>query len=151
MREQLDLESGVSLVGVVVVLVILGALAALAVTALPSDPGTAGRLQGLVPDDDLVDGGAAPRPRSPADAPATAACTITAQTLGTAWAAKHAADGTNPATLGELVATGYLSAAPDHRGYEYTLEAVGGRATGKVLVNGMPYQQGCAAAPHPGR
>lgn len=138
-------ERGASLVSLLLVVVVLGALAALAVTALPNDPsGTASPLPGRTPSS----GGATPgAPRSPAAGAADAACTSTARTLAASVAAKQAVDGAFPATVEEMVAAGYLASAPSVRGREFSLEAVGGRPTGKVLVNGLPSEQGCAAAP----
>ena len=154
MDDQRDGEGGASLLGVVLVLVILGALGGLAVLAvnrLVADPSlTSARLNGLVPPDAVADGGAAARPRSPAFGPSITACTATVRSVEQAVAAKHATDGTYPATVAELVAGRWLSGPPVLGGHELTMEVAGGRPTGKVLVNGLPPEQGCAA-PQPSR
>lgn len=153
--ELMKRESGLSLVGVLVVLVILGGLAALAVAALPGDgAGTSGPLQGLIPGE-LPDGGSASGvpaglPASPAAGARVAACLANVRSVQQAAGGKHAADGSFPATVAELVAGHWLADAPVQRGYDLMMEAVGGRPSGKVLVNGLPADQGCAAAPRPG-
>lgn len=147
------MDRGASLVGVLVVLVILGALATVAVAAVNSDVlGTAS----LTPAGDPGSGGAVPGgtagpPRSPTAGAAPAACLANVRSVEEAATAKHASDGAFPATLAELVAGRWLDEAPSQRGYDLTLETAAGRPSGKVLVNGLPAQQGCAAAPRSGR
>ena len=145
-------EDGASLLGVVTVLVILGALAGLtvlAVTKLAYDPvATSTRLGGLTPSGGLVESGPSTvtaQPRSLADSASTSACQTNVRAVEAAAAAKHAADGRFPAAMSDLVAGGWLEEAPVIRGYELTLHTAGGRPTGKVLVNGLPADQGCAA------
>lgn len=156
MSDQMDTDRGASVVGVLVVLVILGALAGLAFVALPTDPsGTSSRLEGLGPDLSAVRGGpasstASTRPPSPVAGATTGSCATTARTVQTAVGAKQAADGVAPSSVSELVAGGWLSQAPALRGYELTLEQAGGRPTGKVLVNGLPAEQGCSVPPKSG-
>lgn len=58
-------------------------------------------------------------------------------------AAKNAKDGTNPASVSQLVAEGWLSEAPSTQGYTIDLEVVDGEPTGTVLVNGAPGTEGC--------
>lgn len=144
-------QDGASLLGVLVVVMILGALAGLAVlsiTKLAYDPAaTSTRLSGLTPSGGLIDGGSsatATRPRSVANDASAAACQTNVRTIEAAAAAKRATDGSFPATIDELVAGRWLDEAPVIRGYELTLQTLGGRPTGKVLVNGLPANEGCA-------
>lgn len=139
--------------GTLVVLVILGGLAVLVVTAWPTDPsGTSATLRGLTSEANLAGkpaGGAAAlrTPVAPADA---AACTANVRSVEQAAAAKHASDGAFPATVAELVAERWLATAPALAGHELTMEAIGGRPTGKILVNGRPAGEGCATPPRSG-
>lgn len=148
-------ERGASVVAVLVLLVILGGLSVVALAALPSDPSTptdaldGGTAGGGLPGGAGTDAAPGHR-RSPAAGALAAACTATARTIGAAAATKHAADGAFPATVAELVAGGWLSSPPALPGYELTLESTIGRPTGRILVNGQPADQGCAAEPPPG-
>lgn len=155
-----DPDGGASLVGVLVVVMILGLLGTLGLLAfsvLPSDPLGTSNLQGLEPvGGGPANGGAAPgaapgRPVSPVASAVTAACMSNVQLLVQAAATKQATDGAFPATVAELVTGRWLSEAPTLRGYDMTMESVGDRPTGKILVNDQPAEQGCAAAPRPGR
>jgi hypothetical protein len=145
-------ESGLSLVGILVVILILGTLAALTVAALNSDLLGTSALSG-VSSGDLAGGGtrsgAATGPGFRAGA-TTASCIANVRTVEQAAATKHASDGVFPATVAELVTGHWLDEAPVLPGYALTIEVVGGRPTGKVLVNGSAADQGCAAPPRPG-
>lgn len=153
-----DREGGASLVGVLVVVMILGLLGTLGLLAfsvLPSDPVGTSSLKALEPGGDLAGAGASStvsgRPRSPTAGGASAACMSNVRVIGQAAATKHATDGAFPATVDELVQGRWLSEAPSLRGYDLTMELVGGQPTGRILVNDQPAEQGCAAAPRPGR
>jgi len=142
-------ERGVSLVGTLVVLVILGGLAVLVLSAWPDDPsGTSATLRSLTSEANLAGGGtpnvAAGAPRSPMGAADAAACTATVRSIEQAAAAKHATDGAFPSSISELVTGRWLSEAPATPGHALTMAEVGGRRNGKVLVNGLPSDQGCA-------
>ena len=152
MDRHMRTESGVSLVGMLVVVVILGTLAALTVAALNSDLLGTSDVSGLSPNADPGGSGAGPGaaagPRVAAGA-TTASCTANVRTLEQAAAAEHAADGAFPATVTELVTGHWLDEPPALPGYELTMESVGGRPTGRILVNGLPAAQGCATPPRP--
>lgn len=145
MAHRMHTDRGASLVSVLIVLVVLGGLGALAVAALPDDPsGTSDELRSLestlAPAAPTSAGGGV---RSLSAGAGADACMIMVRTLNTAAEAKHAADGTYPADPADLV-PGYLSEEPAIRGYVLRMEA-----NGKVLVNDLPAEQGCAA-PRPG-
>lgn len=147
MGDLVEREGGMSLIGLLVVLAILAALggmAVLAVSRLARDPtATSARLSGLTQTAGPAGGLLAPG--SPADGPNVAACIANARSVERAAAAKQAADGAFPATVDELVDGRWLAEPPVLRGYALTMEVSGGRPTGKVVVNGVPAEQGCVA------
>jgi hypothetical protein len=155
MKLHVDPDRGASLVGVLVVLVILGALAAVAVAVVNRDVLDTAALSRLAPasipeEGGPVAGGAPAPPRSPTAGASPAACLANVRTVEQAAAAKHASDGAFPATVAELVSGHWLDEAPSQRGFDITLEAAAGQPSGKVLVNGLPAEQGCAGAPRSG-
>jgi len=145
-------ERGVSLVGTLVVLVILGGLAVVVLSAWPDDPsGTSATLRGLTSEANLAGGGApnaaAGGPRSPVGDAGAVACTANVRSLEQAAATMHASAGTFPATVSELVGGRWLSEAPVSPGYALTMAVTDGQPNGRILVNGLPADQGCAAPP----
>ena len=145
-------ERGVSLVGTLVVLVILGGLAVVVLRAWPDNPsGTSATLRGLTSEANLAGGGApnaaAGAPRSPTGQADAAACTANVRSIELAAATMHASGGAFPSSVSELVTGRWLSEAPATPGYVLTMAGVGGQRTGKVLVNTLPAEQGCAAPP----
>jgi len=144
----------VSLVGVLVVLVILsalGAMAAFAVSRVPTSP----HLSGLTPAEEAglankTPGSGPSQPRSPVQAAAPAACMANVRLIEQAATAKFGIDGTFPATVTDLVSGRWLDEAPALKGYDLTMATVDGRPTGKVLVNDLAAEQGCAAPPRKG-
>jgi hypothetical protein len=140
LHDQESRDRGAGLVSVLVVLVVLGSLAGLAFMALPDGPPVGPSL-------DASAGAASTpaQPRSLPDSATEAACTASVRAIEQAATAKLAADGRFPGSVEELVIGGWLSAAPVLPGYQLLIEA----ATGKVLVNGLPAGQGCAAGYRP--
>jgi len=150
--DQAQDERGVSLVGTLVVLVILGGLAALVLSAWPDDPsGTSATLRSLTSEANLAGGGApnvaAGASRSPVGGAGAAACTATVRSIEQAAATMHASGGAFPSSISELVTSRWLSEAPATPGYALTMAEVGGQRNGKVLVNGLPSERGCAVPP----
>ena len=144
-------ERGASLVGTLVVLVILGALAIFVVRAWPSgSPGTSATVRQLAAEANGVGSPAPAQPRPPTAVASTAACQASVRTVEQAAAAKRASDGTFPTGIAELVGGRWLAEMPSLPGYELSMESVGAAPTGRVLVNGRPADQGCAAPPRTG-
>ena len=125
-------------------LVALGAMAALAVTALTGEVGVGGlpELATTVPGADAA-GGTPGRPAGPIGAASAVACTADVATLETAMRSANAIDGTYPVSLTELVARGFVSELPARPGLVFAPEVSDGRATGRILVNGLPPAEGC--------
>lgn len=155
-------EQGMSLVGMLLTLVILGGMAAIAVHALggdSTDPTGTGIPSALAPGllpasggDPVAEGGASAGagpggPAALAHSASPAVCMQDAATLESAMSAASVTGGTFPTTLAELVAKGFLSELPDAPGYTFAPEVVGGRATGKILVNGLPARTGGCQTP----
>lgn len=138
-------EGGLGLVGMLVVLAVLGALVVLAVSSLGGDEGPIGAAG---PGTGLVPGGAAPGAVGGAGAlvgaSSVAACSADVAAIESALAAANATLGRFPATVPELVTSGFLSEAPDRPGFAFSVEMVAGSPTGRVLVNGRPADEGCA-------
>ena len=139
-HDQESRDRGASLVSVLLVLVVLGSLAGLALMALPDEPSVGPSL-----DASAGAPSTSAQPRSLPDGATQAACTATVRAVEQAAAAKLAVDGRFPATVEELVSGGWLSTVPVLRGYQLLIDT----ATGKVLVNGLPAGQGCAAGYRP--
>lgn len=144
-------ESG--LVGLLVVLAVLGAMAAVAFTALSgSDGEPAARPSGLatevVPaaraDLDAVEQSGDALRTGIADQ-ASNACILDARTLATAAKTYQVTRGGHPTSVDDLVRAGLLGQAPSSSGHTFTFESVGGEATGRLLVNGVDADPGCAA------
>ncbi|MEJ7764456.1 MAG: hypothetical protein WKF86_03075 [Acidimicrobiales bacterium] len=159
-NDEVERQRGAGLVSVVIVIMILGGLAGVAaygMTRVAKDPLDASPGAGLTPADRALLAGKAPpegsaslAPRRPTDGASTAACLANVRVIEEAASAKFAIDGSFPATLAELVSDRWLAEVPDLKGYELTMEAAEGRPNGKVLVNGLPSTEGCAAPPRPG-
>jgi len=152
MDDKVDRDQGASLVGILALLVVLAAMGAAVFTLLNKDLLGTSDLSALTQDEPGAGpGSSAPtsRPRSPAAGATSAACTADVRTLEQAAAVKHAADGAYPTAIAELVAGHWISEAPALRGYELTLEVVGGTPTGRILVNGLPADRGCNGEPRP--
>ena len=151
MTDRVRGESGVSLAGTLVVLVILGALALFVVRAWPSgSPGTSATVRQLAADANRAGSPAPAQARPPTAVAITAACQASVRTIEQAAVAKRTSDGTFPTDIAELVSGRWLAEVPSLPGYELSMEAVGGTPTGRVLVNGRPADQGCAAPPRTG-
>jgi len=137
-------ELGASLVGILVVLVTLGALAALAASALTGEQGVTGPADPATTTPGTSTGDVtARRPAGSVGAASAAACKADAATLETAMNSAHAIDGAYPASVSDLVARGFLSEVPGRPGVAFAPEMVGGQATGRILVNGLPAAEGC--------
>ena len=159
-NDEVERQRGASLLSVLMVIMILGGLAGVAaygMSRVAKDPLHASPGAGLTPEDRTLlagkappQGGASLAPRRPTDGASTAACLSNVRTIEAASTAKFAIDGTFPATLAELVSGRWLPEVPDLKGYELTMEAADGQPNGKVLVNGLPSAEGCAAPPRPG-
>lgn len=148
MTDRVSGEGGASLVGTLVVLGILGALAIFVVRAWPTaSPGNSATVRQLAEEASGVGSPAPAQPRPPAAVASTAACQASVRSIEQAAAAKRASDGTFPTGIGELVSGRWLAEAPSLPGYDLSMEAAGGVLTGRVLVNGRPADQGCAAGP----
>lgn len=147
-------QSGLSLISTVATLVILGFLAALVVSALDDmgehDPQTrslldeVGGLAGKA--EPSNDGGAAFSARGATGLVHGASveqCRTDLATVETAVTAYMAQTGTYPVSPDELVTAGFLSSLPSRPSYSFTLEALDGQPTGRVMVNGRPGHEGC--------
>jgi hypothetical protein len=147
-------ESG--LVGLLVALVVLGAMAAVAFAALG---GSDGGSDGGAPKPAGLAAEVVPAAKADVDAVAQSgqalrsgiadqaqnACVLDARTLATAAQTYQVARGGYPASVDDLVSAGMLSQAPSS-GRTFTFESVGGEPTGRVLVDGVDADAGCAAA-----
>lgn len=135
-------EAGTSLVGLLLVVAILAGMAVLVVAALGDDPEVSSTIAGVGP---VGPGGTATRIAGGnlPDEVAAAACRADVAVLESAMAAAHALRGAYPASLAELQTSGFLSEQPARPAVTFTLETVEGKATGGVLVNGLPPADGC--------
>lgn len=148
-------QCGLSLISTVATLVTLGLLGALVVSALDdmgkSDPQTRSLLNevGITGGAGTgTDDTAAPSARGPAGLVQGASvqeCQADLATLETAVSAYMAQAGSNPTTTDDLVTAGFLSSLPSRPSYAFSLEAVDGQPTGRVMVNGRPGVEGCHA------
>jgi hypothetical protein len=137
---------GASLVGILLVLVILGGLATVAVTSLPSGGGLLGRGSSAEPGTSTNVGPGSPianRGQSLTAAASRAACQADARSIEDAVAEFRAANGAYPQTLNDIAAGRWLSQVPIDRDHHFSLETIGGRPTGRVLVDGRPWADGC--------
>ena len=135
-------EAGSSLLGILMVLMILGAMAGLVYMTM--GPGTGPRTTlDMVPDDAGEGGGGAANAPSAVAGASAGACRANFQAVDAAQAAKNAQEGTNAASVAQLVAEGWLSEPPKTDGYTIDLEMVDGEPTGRVLVNGTAGVEAC--------
>lgn len=145
-------EDGLSLVGMLVVLALLGALTVLAVSSLGGDddligaarPGSrlhpAAGAAGAGPGGGTGEGAA-----GLVGASSVAACQADVAAIESAMTAARAVLGRFPATVAELVTSGFLSEVPHRAGFAFSVEMVNGSATGRVLVNGRPAEESCTS------
>lgn len=145
-------EGGLGLVGMLVVLALLGALAVLASSSLGGDDDPIGAARPgsrLVPAAGAAGagpgGGTGGGAAGLVSASSVAACQADVAAIESAMTAAHATLGRFPATVAELVTSGFLSAAPHRAGFAFSLEIVNGSATGRVLVNGRPAEESCTS------
>lgn len=139
-RHQLRGDEGMSLIGLLVVLVVLGAMAAVVASTLTGETGTLTLLEQASPE---LGAEAPARPAGLPGAASSVACRTDVATLETAMGTAQAIEGTYPASLSDLMARGFLSELPNRPGLLYAPEVIDGRATGRVLVNGLPAGDGC--------
>ncbi len=139
-------EAGSSLLGVLLVLFILGSLAALVYVTMGPGTDHATRLD-MAPDAGQGEGAGATGAPSPIAGATAGACKATYQAVEAAQAAKNAKEGSNAASVAQLVAEGWLSQTPSTDGYTIDLEVVDGDPTGRVLVNGTGGIEACESLP----
>jgi hypothetical protein len=135
-------EAGTSLVGLLLVVAVLAGMATVVVASLGENDKVARTVAGVGPTgpgEGVTPAGAGNLP----DAASTAACQADVAVLESAMAAAHAVRGTYPVSLSELQTGGFLSEQPARPGVTFTPETVEGKATGRVLVDGLPAAEGC--------
>jgi hypothetical protein len=137
-------EAGSSLLGILLVLIILGTLAGLVYVTMGAGTGPTTRFDMVPEPGEEGNGGSVRAPRAIAGA---GACRANYQAVDAAQAAKNAKDGSNAASVAELVREGWLSAPPETQGYTIDLEVVDGQPTGRVLVNGAGGIEVCDSLP----
>ena len=138
-----------SLVSLVLVVVILGVMAAVAVKALDQDGVVDPRVE-LPAAPSGVDDATAGQPVTAVEAAAIAACQANAAALQQAATAATVTAGHPPDSLDDLVRQGFVHDFQPPAGYRYELQPTADGAASRIVVNGLPADEGCRNGPTQG-
>lgn len=142
-------EHGISLVGLVFVVAIVGVMAAVAVQTLDqdrmADPGAAPASSTSIQAE-----ASAGRPVTAIRAAAIAACLANVAALQRAAAAATVTTGHGPESLDDLMRHGFIHDFQPPAGYRYELRPAADGGAPRVVVNGIPGDEGCRNGPTQG-